>query len=321
MPQILIFALLTTVITFIGALIYRFVWIKRLSPSVTPTGFGVFLPVAFSAAAVIFHGYDKIALAFATMTIGVAIYWIDDVKGLSARLRMGISFVTGCLLCRVLLTGDHSFSLLSWAVFFIAAGLFNVVVTNIVNFYDGADLNLATFISLTAACLLAFAPAQNFLTLSAVMCLAFILPFAVLNSRPRMIYLGDSGSFAFACLLTIIAIRYFDGRSIPIESAAPLALPAVDTFYVLCTRIIEKHDLMSRNYLHLYQKLNQQYVGFTYLLPQFVNVGLILFCAAFLRRWGFGQFEAGLLSMICITVPFYFACRRMFIRPSSGRAT
>lgn len=191
------------------------------------------------------------------------------------------------------------------------------MLTNIVNFYDGADLNLATFIALTAVAILIFAPPRHFIIANGIAFLAFIVPFAVINSRPKTIYLGDAGSFAFASFLTVVAISYFRGDGLAPQVAIPLALPALDTFYVLCIRIAEKHDLMTRNYLHLYQKLNHYYKGFGYLLPQIANAALSLALAAALQTFGLHEFVAVASGMILVTIPFYFACRKLLL-PSAN---
>src|ERR1019366_2134820 len=116
---------------------------------------------------------------------------------------------------------------------------------------------------------------------------------------------------------------YFSGGKLAAQVAIPLALPGLDTFYVLCVRIIEKHDLLTRNYLHLYQKLNQAHKGFGYLLPQVVNAGLSLACAAALQTFGLNQFMAVATAMVLVTVPFYFACRKFLLprtSPDGGAA-
>jgi UDP-N-acetylmuramyl pentapeptide phosphotransferase/UDP-N-acetylglucosamine-1-phosphate transferase len=316
MSKIVIFTGLTAAVALAAALVYRRLWNRWRRPQTTPTGFGVFLAVALLAGAAIFHMPSRVLTAFAVLTIASAVYWLDDAMELSARLRMGISFVTGACLCALLLPGDGGGTVWLLAASCMAAGALNVVLTNIVNFYDGADLNLATFIALTAGVILLFASSGDFLATSAVACLAFIAPFAALNSRPQTIYLGDAGSFAFAGLLTIIAVTYFARGGLAAQVAIPLGLPALDTFYVFCVRIIEKHDLMTRNYLHLYQKLDRHYEGFGYLLPQIVNVGLALACAAALQAIGFSQLAAVTIAMVVVTVPFYFACRR-FLLPAA----
>lgn len=317
-PEVLSFAACAAAITLVGALAYRQVWIKLRGSLTTPTGFGVFLAVVLWAASVAFGASVNVTLTFFILTIATAIYWLDDLFGLSARLRLGLSFITGVSICALLLSGQEAAPLGIMLCFYLAAGILNVVLTNIVNFYDGADLNLATFIALISGAILLFTPAGDVMASSAIACLAFIVPFAVMNSRPKTIYLGDAGSFAFASFLTMTAIDYFSRGRPSAEFAIPLALPALDTFYVFCIRVIERHDLMTRNYLHLYQKLNQRYRGFGYLLPQVINAGLSLICALALQAWGLTQFASVAIASVLVTVPFYFSCRGLFLRKSAS---
>jgi len=295
-------------------LAYRWAWIARRGHSITPTGAGLFLGVALLLAAVIFDAPRDMLIALVVVLLATVVYWIDDLVELSARLRLALSFLTGAMICAALgFEGSMSMALL--AVACVLSGVLNVVLTNVVNFYDGADLNLATFIALTAAFILVFEPAQSLLCVLALAALAFIFPFALLNSRPRTIYLGDAGSFAFACFLTTIAILYFRHGDMRAEVAIPLALPVLDTFYVFCIRVIEKHDLMTRNYLHLYQRLNGRFFRFCYLLPQLINAGLVLAAARYLQSAGWSNLAAVAVSGIVVTLVFYLACRRYLLPP------
>lgn len=319
-PSILIFAACVAIITLATALIYRRLWIRLRGTVVTPTGFGAFLALALLAGSVFLRLPGNVVIAFSVIAAATAVYWLDDLKELSARLRMAVSFATGAAICGLLLPGDGDLPL--WVILgaCLAAGGLNVVLTNIVNFYDGADLNLATFIALTAGGILLLSNGSPAMTVSAVACLAFIAPFAVMNSRPRTIYLGDAGSFAFANLVTMMAIIYLrGGNELPPTVAIALALPAFDTFYVFCVRMIEKHDLLTRNYLHLYQKLNQHRPGFFYLVPQFINALLVLAAATGLQAVGVSPFFAVLFAAAGVTIPFYFGCRR-FLLPRNDEA-
>jgi UDP-N-acetylmuramyl pentapeptide phosphotransferase/UDP-N-acetylglucosamine-1-phosphate transferase len=318
MPSIVIFVALIALMTLCAALIYRQLWTASRGPTPTPTGFGVFFAPALLTATVTWQSSPRVTIAFAIVSLAAAIYWIDDLKGLSAQIRLGISFITGMAIGGCLIPQDSASSLWILIGLCMAAGVLNVVLTNIVNFYDGADLNLATFVALMAGEILIYWQADDFMRPAALASLAFIAPFVLFNSRPKTLYLGDAGSFAFASFLTMVAIASFNAGSSALRIAVPLALPALDTFCVLCIRIIEKHDLMTRNYLHLYQLLNEQYRSFVYLLPQLVNAGLVLAVAYLLQSIGTPEFLA-LSIALALTIPFYFACRMLLLsRPQKG---
>ncbi|MBX9860472.1 MAG: hypothetical protein K2Y20_12915 [Sphingomonas sp.] len=280
---------------------------------VTPTGFGALLAPVMLGAALITYPMTALIMSLAIVSVVTAIYWIDDLVHLSARFRIVISLLAGMGIVFAYLSGIG----FSWPALLAAslvAGCLCVALTNMVNFCDGADLNLASFIALTAMMVLLFSPAARDWVPVSVGALAFIVPFGVMNSRPRTIYLGDSGSFAFAGLLTAMAVAFFENvANLAPEAAIPAALPTLDVAYVFAVRIIEKHDLLTRNYLHLYQRLNRRHKGFGYLLPQFVNVALCLAAAALLQMGGIGRIVSVIVAMVVVTVPFYLGCRRIFL--------
>jgi UDP-N-acetylmuramyl pentapeptide phosphotransferase/UDP-N-acetylglucosamine-1-phosphate transferase len=309
-----IFNLGIAVLTFVAGLVYRRVWRRLRGLEITPSGFGVLLSFVLLAAAAVASTSLELRAALIVITFASIAYWFDDVIELSARLRILISFMAGVAIAIAFVFWNGAYSLLLTLGICLVVGFINVSFTNIVNFYDGADLNLATFIVLTAGLVLMFAPAQSDWIPIALACLAFVIPFAVMNSRPKTIYLGDSGSFVFASLLTLMAVSFFkDMQSVPPEVAIPAALPAFDVFFVLLIRIREKHDLLTRNYLHLYQRLNRRYKGFGYLLPQFMNTFLCLAFAIALQAVGLERSLSIVVSMALVTIPFYFICRGFFL--------
>ena len=315
----IIFNVCVVILTFAAGLVYRHVWRRLLGPEVTPSGFGVLLSFVLLAAAAIAGVSLELRASLVIVAFASIVYWFDDVIELSAWLRILISFTAGVVIAIAFVFWNGAHSLLLALGVCLAVGIINVVLTNIVNFYDGADLNLATFIVLTAGLVLVFAPAQSDWVPIALACLAFVIPFAVMNSRPKTIYLGDSGSFVFASLLTLMGVSFFkDMHSISPEVAIPAALPAFDVFFVLLMRIREKHDLLTRNYLHLYQRLNRRYKGFGYLLPQLMNTVLCLAFATALQAEGLGKSLSTIVAMTLVTIPFYFTCRWFFLEGKAG---
>ena len=315
-----LFSFCVAILTFVLGFVYRLLWKKLRGPEVTSSGFGVLLAFVLLGAAVVADLSFELVASMIVITVTGVGYWFDDIIELSAQLRILISFVVGVAIVSAFVNWSGGYSLSLIFGICLAAGFVNVVFTNIVNFYDGADLNLATFIVLTACIVLVFLPMHSEWWPIAVACLAFIIPFAVMNSLPKTIYLGDSGSFVFASLLTVMAVSFFkDLRSIPIEAAIPVALPALDVFFVLLIRIREKHDLLTRNYLHLYQRLNRRYTGFGYLLPQIMNTLLCLVFATAFQMAGLEKVFSVFLAMTTVTIPFYFACRWLFLDKNAGR--
>ncbi len=313
-----LFSFCVAALTFVAGFVYRLAWSRIHGPEVTPSGFGLLLAFVLLGAAAVAGVSFELMASMIMISVAAAGYWLDDIIELSAQLRILISFTVGVAIVSAFVNWSSAYSLLFIFGICLAAGFVNVVFTNVVNFYDGADLNLATFILLTVCLLLVFLPAHSEWWPIAVACLAFIIPFAVMNSRPKTIYLGDSGSFVFASLLTVMAVSFFmDFRSIPAEAAIPLALPVFDVLFGLLIRIREKHDLLTRNYLHLYQRLNRCYAGFGYLLPQIINTLFCLVFATVFQEAGLSNQFSVILAMTTVTIPFYFACRWFFLTKGS----
>lgn len=309
-----LFSFYVATLTFLAGFFYRLAFKRLLGPEVTPSGFGLLLAFVLLGAASVTSVSSELMLSMIVIAVAATFYWFDDIIELSAQIRILISFAVGVAIVCAFVNWSGAYSLLLILGICLAAGFVNVVFTNIVNFYDGADLNLATFIVLTACFALVFLPVHSEWRPITVACLAFIIPFAVMNSRPNTIYLGDSGSFVFASLLTVLAVSFFkDLESIPAEAAIPVALPALDVFFVLLIRIREKHNLLTRNYLHLYQRLNRRYEGFGYLLPQIMNALLCLVFAKAFQAAGFGSILSIILAITTVTIPFYFVCRWFFL--------
>jgi UDP-N-acetylmuramyl pentapeptide phosphotransferase/UDP-N-acetylglucosamine-1-phosphate transferase len=312
------YAIAVAMVTALAGFAYRRIWRRIHRSGGVPTGFGVFIAPAVLGAALTGRSPAGYVAAVSIIFAAAALYWMDDVRELSARTRVMISLIAGGGIGAACFANSTSAPLcLAGAV---AAGIACVVATNIVNFYDGADLNLATFIGLTASLILSFGAGYRGWEPAALSMLAFLLPFAVMNSRPDTIYLGDSGSFAFAGLLVAMGATFVANiGSVPPEAALPAALPTVDVFFVFIIRVRERHDLLSRNYLHLYQRLNRTYAGFGYLAPQFVNVLLCLAASALLQTAGLSRVVSTVVAMIGITIPFYFVCRFIFLSGEPAR--
>lgn len=301
------------IVTLVAGLLYIRLWRAR-APDRTPTGFGALLAFVALGGGVAAGASASKILALAALCLGTIVYWIDDAVELPARARMIIAMLIGMVVGGLLIVDSGSPSLASWIAICLAAGATCVILTNVVNFYDGADLNLALYIAMTCALVLLFRPEASSWTPIASACLAFVLPFAALNSRPRTIYLGDGGSFAFAGLLTAIGTAFvLAPSSVPPEAAIPSALPALDVAYVFAVRVASGHDLLSRNWLHLYQQLNLRWRGFGYLAPQLVNVALCVVVSSGLQQLGLEKLTAIIWAGALVTISFYFACRALFV--------
>jgi UDP-N-acetylmuramyl pentapeptide phosphotransferase/UDP-N-acetylglucosamine-1-phosphate transferase len=302
----------------VAAFGYRVIWTRTAGVSRTPTGFGVLLAPVLLVSAIVAHGSPALIYALALTTLATCIYWIDDLRELGAWTRVAISALAGIGIGSIYLF-QTALPPAVIAALVLLTGVVNVATVNLVNFQDGADLNLATFVLLTSLLLAGYSiPATEWLTLAAA-CAAFIVPFGVFNRIPHTLYLGDSGSFAFGALLTILGVAFISGHHMPPpEAAIPAALPLVDTAFVTARRIRIRQRFTERHYFHLYQRLQRGHRGFAYLLPQLANVSVCLVAAELLQRAGAGRvISVGAAAMV-VSLATYGVCRRFFVTGEPG---
>jgi UDP-N-acetylmuramyl pentapeptide phosphotransferase/UDP-N-acetylglucosamine-1-phosphate transferase len=252
--------------------------------------------------------------AYLVILVGAAIYWLDDVFGLAPTLRLVLQFLSGAAVCYVLL---GKMGIVELMLACGAAGILNVCLTNTVNFTDGADLNLATAMILTFATVLLVGADAMFMRSGVSIMLAFVAAFALFNFRPRSLYFGDAGCFVFATFMTAMAVRYLNGGTAnsAAYAALPMALPVCDALYVVRLRIrAGDTDLRSRNFLHLYQKLQARGPGFGYLLPQFGSLAVVATLAAVLQTAGLPVLWAVIAAGALGAPVFYALVRHYYVR-------
>jgi UDP-N-acetylmuramyl pentapeptide phosphotransferase/UDP-N-acetylglucosamine-1-phosphate transferase len=308
------FPVVLAVLSLLGGLAYRRLWIGFKGAEQTPTGYGGLLAIFLLLGTIYLQGPADLIACYVLVAIVAVVYWCDDVFGLARRFRVLIQFASGSALCYLLLAGIK-LDVASLIGCCAAAGFLNVTLTNVVNFSDGADLNVSTVMLLSVGTILLIGPDAAFMRPSAIIILAFVLPFALLNGRPRTIYFGDAGCFVFASFMTIMAVTYFrNGPNAAAFAAIPLALPVYDACFVVAWRIRHKEDVLSRNYLHLYQKLQIKYRNFLYLVPQPLNIVLVAAGALILQALGLPALYAVILAIALATPVFYALYRALFLR-------
>jgi len=302
------------VLALAGAFAYRLVWRAVRQDGAVPTGYGALIAGFFVFAAVFAHVPQPFLWATLLIAVVSAVYWLDDVIELPVGLRIALQFGTGAgigyiLLCSTLFA--HPIALIAVCA---AAGCFNAAAANVINFYDGADLNLATLMVLTAISVLVGGAVSPALSAMATAVVAFVVPFAAVNSRPKSLYFGDAGSFAFASIVTACAILSLrDGDARAAYAAIPLAFPVIDAVYVISLRLKRGEDLLSRTYLYLYQQMQAKYRNFTYLAPQAVAILLGSAAAFVLTATGLAPFAAVCITISTVTPLLYLVCRRSLV--------
>ena len=108
-------------------------------------------------------------------------------------------------------------------------------------------------------------------------------------------------------------ISFVISNNVPVELFVILTLPLFDVFFVILIRLYYKHDMLSRNYLHLYQRINIRYGSFFHIIPQLINVVAIIILARLIEISSLDKMWSLLITSFLFTPIFYIVCRFLFV--------
>lgn len=210
------------------------------------------------ATSLVEHNFQTHAGLLAGVVLLAAISWLDDKKGVSARLRLSLHLLaaalgTLCFPADALLFGgalpfaiDRLVAIIGWAWFI-----------NLYNFMDGIDgiTGTETIALATGTCLVMTALGINdpFLSTLTLLLTGSSLGFLAFNWHPAKIFLGDVGSVPLGylsgfCLLAIA----LQGHVVP-----ALILPLyylADSGITLAKRALRGEKIWEAHRQHFYQQ-------------------------------------------------------------------
>ena len=262
-------------------------------------GLGLFIIILFAD---FYIGNFYSTTLFLTILTFTTIYTYDDLKTLSASIRIILQILSGVIVY-LFFNNDISLSLL----IFIFASFFFV---NLLNFHDGLDLNISLYIFLFLFSLYLYDLIDlNFFNQVIFNNLFwFFLIFSFFNVKYKF-YVGDSGCFA----LTFIILYFLFNEYSNIKLILLMNLflfPLVDSSYVTVLRLIRKENLLTRNYYHLYHLFEKKYFSYSYLLAPLINFIVLYLCQSLVKV----NIFLTLLIYILITLTFYFFTRFLVVR-------
>lgn len=170
----------------------------------------------------------------------------------------------------------------------ITTTLWVFALINMFNFIDGVDGLAAGLCTLSSSTLLVAAVMRGQMdtALLAVIAAGISVGFLVHNFYPARIFMGDAGATFLGYLLAVIAVHGTSKRATVISLLVPLlalALPILDTAYVMLRRLLSGRGLHRADKLHTHHSLMKwgltqvQTVSFMYLISAlFALMSIIL---------------------------------------------
>lgn len=295
--------------------LYKILW-KNFDPNNVPTGFGVFISLGLLIGCFFVNSPFPITASL-TLILGFSLaYWLDDVITLKPAYRIALMVSCGSGLA-VIAFFFSTKTLFSPSIIFLLvfiAIVLEVLLVNVTNFYDGADLNLATLIGLETVFLAVYLVKDDWSILLNITVITFVLAFSLFNKNKNCLYLGDSGSFVFSSYILLMGLHYWLlPAPLSVEFLIPLALPCLDVFYVIVKRLFLGENLLTRNYMHLYQRLQIKFSGLWYLLPQLINA-LLCITVLHVNRLSFIESPALSLAIVLVVTSVVYSAFLLIIR-------
>jgi UDP-N-acetylmuramyl pentapeptide phosphotransferase/UDP-N-acetylglucosamine-1-phosphate transferase len=202
----------------------------------------------------VFNAYQ--GLFIATLLLG-CVSWIDDVKSLSARVRLFSQFLAVGLVFWLMPTSNFYFHgiLPKWLDSLIAVFIW-VWFINLFNFMDGIDgisSIEASTIGLGVFILMALGAVQLAQGLLGLVIAASALGFIWWNWQPAKVFLGDVGSVPLGFLLGWLLLEIISTTHWPVAVILPLYYLA-DATITLARRVFRSERVWRAHREHFYQQ-------------------------------------------------------------------
>jgi UDP-N-acetylmuramyl pentapeptide phosphotransferase/UDP-N-acetylglucosamine-1-phosphate transferase len=239
-------------------LVINFIYIKtwnKFSVKV-PTGIGVFLTIPCFF---FYLEHNLYYLNIVLILIFSFIYYLDDLIEINFFFRILLQIFASIVIY-------FSFKIEVNFIIILFNLLAFLILVNTLNFQDGEDLNIATFL-IIIFCIFYFYSENKFVQNTSVVILFFISSFFLFNMKKKFLYFGDSGCYFVSIIIFLFLYKEINNDTLIKLLIAVIVYPIIDVFYVIIYRIFKKQNLLSRNYLHLYQTIAQKFNSKFYLLP------------------------------------------------------
>ena len=270
---------------------YIKIW-KKFTDKV-PSGIGVLLAIPC------FFYYFQQNLYFTSVVLILTfsfLYYLDDLKGIHFLSRLFLQTSASLVIY-------FSYTLEINLIIIFLNLIFFIILVNVLNFQDGEDLNISILLIPIFILFYLYSESEIIKNVSKIIVL-FLIAFSLFNSKKNTLYFGDSGCFFVTIIIFLFAYNEINNLILIKLLIAVLAFPVIDVFYVILYRIFKKENLLSRNYLHVYQILAQKVSLKIYLVPNILfSVLNILISLNFLLEVKF------IFFLVFINILFLFIIR------------
>lgn len=277
----------------------------------TPRGAGVAMMAGVLVGTAVGESSGELWLLVGLALVAAAVGLVDDLRGLSAGIRLLAQFALALVVVAALLSNEVSAAGFAIAVIAVVG---TVGYVNAFNFMDGINGISGISGALAGAWYLYLGLGEadaGSLAVGGAVLLGASLGFLPWNLPRAHVFLGDVGSYGLGLLIAGLALMSFGEGISAWVALSPLLVYGADTVWTLARRLMRGESLSEAHREHVYQRLCDQ--GLTHPSSSAV-VGLhtLVVCAAvLLLPLAAGAVAVGLVLSAYLCLPRMLAAARV----------
>lgn len=291
---------------------------RRMHTTAMPRFGGMAIYIGTVAAMLIFLPFStRLMGLIAGGTLIFLVGIIDDLKNLSAKLKLGCQILCAFILfefsVRIEFIGNPfggGYYFFPWIVSLLVTTVWIVGITNTINLIDGLD-GLAGGVAFIASISIAYAAYINGNTEASMAMLAIAggaLGFLPFNFNPAKIFMGDGGALFLGFMLAGLSVMSPMKSATMLATVVPvlvLGLPIFDTAFAILRRVINRRPIMEADKGHLHHRIMAAGLGQRRTVLTLYGISGVMGVAAILTSRDL-YIESVLLIIIAATFIYVF---------------
>lgn len=261
------FSLLTICLFLIVIFLYIKIWNKFIHK--VPTGIGILLTIPC-----FFYFDQNLDYIISILVISFTfIYFLDDLVEINFLWRIILQISASLIIYFHFITETN-------LIFILINTLIFLMLVNTLNFQDGEDLNISILLIIIFSNFY-FNTNNKFTQNTSELILLFLISFSFFNFKKKFLYFGDSSCYFISIIIFLFVYEELKNEILIKSLISIVIFPIIDVIYVVIYRIFKKENLLSRNYLHLYQIIAKKTNSKLYILPNILFALLNIFISSY----------------------------------------
>jgi UDP-N-acetylmuramyl pentapeptide phosphotransferase/UDP-N-acetylglucosamine-1-phosphate transferase len=261
------FSLLTICLFLIIIFLYIKIWNKFIHK--VPTGIGILLTIPC-----FFYFDQNLDYIISILVISFTfIYFLDDLVEINFLWRIILQISASLIIYFHFITETN-------LIFILINTLIFLMLVNTLNFQDGEDLNISILLIIIFSNFY-FNTNNKFTQNTSELILLFLISFSFFNFKKKFLYFGDSSCYFISIIIFLFVYSELKNEILIKSLISIVIFPIIDVIYVVIYRIFKKENLLSRNYLHLYQIIAKKTNSKLYILPNILFPLLNIFISSY----------------------------------------